>query len=62
MKYKFDPTKEYSYYGHPIGKFKRHRPLREYQTYIWNGYAYFEKKIVHYSNYEWIEPITKTDH
>ena len=56
MKTKFSTDTKYVYMDRPIGYFKRFRPTREYQTYIWNGYAYFEKKIVHYSNYEWIIP------
>ena len=37
----------------------KEQKIREQQTYIWYGYAYFEKAIVHYSNYEWLYPIKK---
>lgn len=50
----FSKNIEYHYQGRNIGKFDRYRPAKEYQTYIWNGYAYFERCIVHYTNYEWI--------
>ena len=59
---KFSTEKEYIYNKQSIGKFKYHRPLKEKQygakqpEYIWNGYAYFDNNIVHYSNYELIFP------
>ena len=56
MKPNFDVNKEYVYHNGHIGKFKGYRPLTERQTYIRNGYAYFEKYIVHYTQYEWVVP------
>lgn len=56
MKPKFSTEIKYIYMDRPIGHFKRYRPVREQQTYIWYGYAYFDKTIVHYSNYEWVVP------
>ena len=57
MKPRFSTDLQYIYYDRNIGNFKRYKKIREQQTYIWYGYAYFEKAIVHYSNYEWLYPI-----
>ena len=56
MKPNFDTNKEYVYNNRRISNFKGYRPVTERHTYIRNGYAYFAKCIVHYTNYELVVP------
>ena len=53
----FSKEKEYMYAGKNIGKFKRYRPVKDFQTYIWNGYAYFENWIVTHSEFHLVKEV-----